>query len=430
MNFFTQIDHCLLCDSKQLETVVRLAPIPISTPVLHVPNDMRSDPNVYAAGPLNLNLCLICGQLQVSHVPNVDFEYRNYVYRTSLSLNLREHFHAYAAQVLARYGLKPGALAVEIGSNDGTLSSFYKAAGLAVLGIDPAVRIAEAATAAGIETIAEFFTADLARHVAASRGRADLICANFVTANLENMSDFGEGVAALLADDGILVIETQYGRDVIERNLLDTIYHEHVSYFLLKPLVMFFARHGIEVIDVERVLTKGGSIRLTAQKAGAGRPISPHVADLLAEEARIGAASPRFFDRFTEWNDGLRRELRALVDSTRARGGTVAGWGVSVGTSALLAQFGLEQDVAFLLDDDADKDPYLTGPDYHIPVLPVSALYDKMPDLVVVFAWRYIDPIMKRHVAYLERGGRFVVPLPHISVVASATAASPNYIAL
>ena len=161
------LDRCLLCRSARLETVVPLEPIPIATPVLSVPDALKDDPRVYAGVPLALNLCRDCGQLQVSHKPDVEFEYRNYVYTTSLSAGLNPHFAAYAQGVFDRFAPPRDGFVVEVGSNDGTLLRHFRDYGMRVLGIDPAVRIAEQATAAGLETWGDFFTADLARRIRA-----------------------------------------------------------------------------------------------------------------------------------------------------------------------------------------------------------------------------------------------------------------------
>jgi hypothetical protein len=423
------LDRCLLCRSANLETVVPLEPIPIATPVLRVPDAMRDDPRVYDGVPLALNLCRDCGQLQVSHKPDVEFEYRNYVYTTSLSAGLERHFAAYADGVVARYAPPHDGFVVEVGSNDGTLLRAFRNRGMRVLGIDPAVRIAERATAAGLETLPEFFSAALAKRIRSERGPANVVLANFVTANLEDMVDFAQGVRALLADDGIAVFETQYGADVIEGNLLDTVYHEHLSYYMVEPLRAHYARHGMELIAIERVPTKGGSIRLAVQPSDAGRPVAPDVAAMIGAERAKGMRAAGFYAELPRRIARIREQLATLVADVHAAGKTVAGWGVSVGTSALLPQFGLTRVVTALYDDDPNKDPILRGPDYAIPVRPTSSLYDgDAPGAIVVFAWRYIAGIMAKHRRYLAEGGAFVVPLPELSIIRGADAQPPNEI--
>jgi hypothetical protein len=407
--------NCILCGSGDLHEVVPLEPMPIATPNFSVqagPSDAAFREGV----PLGIHQCAACGHLQVIYFGNPELQYRDYVYTTSISLGLPEHFRAYAAEIVAALDLPAAGLVVELGSNDGTLLRAFNERGMRVLGIDPAHRIAEAATVSGIPTISEFFSSALARGLAGEHGRATLIVANNVVANVEPMGDLADGIAALLADDGVFVFETQYGADVIEYNLLDTVYHEHISYFLLTPLVTFFAAHGLELFDVIRVPTKGGSFRAFVQRAGGVRATTSRLQELLEREAREGMFAQPFYDRLTRELAVIRAELRALVDAARGRGESVAGYGVSVGTTTLLPQFGLTRDIDFLVDDASGKAPELIGPDYAIPVVGRDELLARMPGIVIVFAWRYADAIAEKNAGYLAAGGTLIVPLPHVTL--------------
>ena len=414
---YTKRDTCRLCGSKNLETVVPLAPMPIATPNFRLSEFSRDDP-VYREGvPLDLDLCMDCGHLQVLCVGNPELQYRNYVYTTSLSLGLRRHFEQAADRIVAQVEPAPDSLVVELGSNDGTLLSFFKAKGLRVLGVDPATEIANAATAAGIETLPEFFGRAVAGQVRESHGPASIMIANNMFANIDDLDDLVGGVAELLADDGVFLLETQYGADVIRHNLLDTVYHEHLSYFNIRPLRDYLARFGLETIGVELLDTKGGSFRLAAQRQGAARPVGPEVAALIAQEEAEGHYDLDLYRTYSNRLTALREALVERVDAARGRGRAVAGYGVSVGTTALLPQFGLAGKIDFLVDDDPDKETAMTGPGYDIPVLPPEAIYEREPELIVVFAWRYAEPIMAKHQRYRDAGGVFAIPLPDLSLV-------------
>jgi 2-polyprenyl-3-methyl-5-hydroxy-6-metoxy-1,4-benzoquinol methylase len=408
---------CLLCGSSSLNLVVPLRPMPIATPNFELTPELANDPRIIAGVPLDLWLCDACGHVQVGEIGNPDLQYRNYVYTTSLSLGLREHFARYCDDTLARLRPAAGSLVVEIGSNDGTLLKCFQARGMRVLGLDPATEIAREATAAGIETLPEFFSASLARKLRESHGPAAIVIANNVIANVPDMGDFGQGVAALLDDEGAFVFETQYGADVIERCLLDTVYHEHISYFFIDPTQQYMLRHGLELADVERIATKGGSFRATAVRREGSRPCGPAVEEMIREERRKGCRSQPYFDQLNETIAGLQDDLRSIVDAAQSRGHAVGGYGVSVGTTALLPQFGVTKDIEFLVDDDPKKPPRVRGADYSIPVIGPAALIARAPATVVIFAWRYADPIISKHRQFLERGGRFVVPFPEMRVV-------------
>lgn len=272
-----------------------------------------------------------------------------------LSLGLREHFAGYANDVVSRFGIAPGSLVVELGSNDGSLLGFFKERGMRVLGVDPAVDIARRATEAGIETIGDFFTDAIGHRILQSHGAASVVIANNMIANVDNLDPLVIGVRDVLAPDGLFVFETQYGVDVTEKNLLDTVYHEHLSYFNIKPLTRFFARLGMEVIDVQHIWTKGGSIRVTVQRAGGAKKPSAEVARFIAEEDRLGVDQPAYYAPYVKRIAAIRDELVAMADAAHARGQLVAGYGVSVGTTTLLPQFGLENKIDFLVDDDPKR---------------------------------------------------------------------------
>ena len=269
---------------------------------------------------MELYLCRECGHLQILHVGNPEIQYRHYVYTTSLSLGLREHFAGYANDVISRYAIAPGSLVVELGSNDGSLLGFFSERGMRVLGVDPAVDIARRATERGIETIADFFTDTVGDRIRQSHGAASVVIANNMIANVDNLDPLVIGVRDVLAPDGLFVFETQYGVDVTEKNLLDTVYHEHLSYFNIKPLTRFFARLGMEVIDVQHIETKGGSIRVTVQRAGAAQSPRAEVARFIAEEDRLGVDQPAYYAAYLRRIAAIRDELVAMADACHARG--------------------------------------------------------------------------------------------------------------
>jgi SAM-dependent methyltransferase len=406
-----------MCESHELVLRVPLMPMPISTPNFNLSAAQHEEAT--RGVPLDLWQCTNCGHVQVGAIGNPDLQYRDYVYTTSLSPGLPEHFRRYAAQIVERYALGAGSLVVEIGSNDGTLLSFFKEEGMRVLGVDPARKIADEATARGIPTLADFFSAELASSIAGNYGRADLIVANNVIANVPSLNDFGSGIAKLLAPGGVFVFETQYGPDVIEKTLLDTVYHEHISYFFAASTCSWLRQHGLEAIEVEHVATKGGSMRMAAQPRGSNRPITAAVDAWVAAESAKGAFGQAYFAQLGIRLGEIRSRLGEVVAAARARSREVAGFGVSVGTTALLPQFGLSSELAFLCDDDPNKAAVLRGPDYTIPVVLPDVLLQRLPFAVVIFAWRYADAIVKKHAAYLGRGGTFVVPLPEVRVIQS-----------
>jgi SAM-dependent methyltransferase len=404
-------DSCRMCDSPDLAVLLELAPTPpgdhyVTADALHLPQP------VY---PMTLMMCGRCGLAQLPDVVDPEILYRDYIYNTSISLGLVQHFDRYAEAVLARTGVPPQSLVVDIGSNDGTLLGAFKRRGMRALGVDPARDVARTATDAGFETVNEFFNADLAGELRRDYGPAAIVTANNVFANVDDLHDFVAGVHRLLSSDGVFVFETGYFPDLVRQSIIDNIYQEHLSYYSVKPLQRFFAGHGMELAAVEHERTKGGSIRGFVQVAGANRVRPDGVQSrLLDEEAAAGFDRVDRLRYFTDRIHRLRRNLVALVADLRGRGHSLAGYGASVGVTTLLYYFDLGGALSFLVDDNPVRHGRFT-PGHHIPVLPSDALYSRRPDDVLLLAWRYAGPIMNKHAGYRQGGGRFILPLPEIA---------------
>jgi hypothetical protein len=400
-----------MCGSSKLENVLPLAPTPLAD--AYVTAEQREIPQDIF--PLDLHLCHECGLAQVLTVVQADAIYVDYIYETKSSVGLSDHFTRYAEATVRKLDLREGSFVVDIGSNDGTLLSGFKANGMRVTGVDPARDIAAAATARGIPTIADFFSLKIAEQIKTSEGAAHLITANNIFANIDALSEMVDAIAALMDDEGVFVFESFYLQDLIKNMVFDFIYHEHLSAFAVTPVAKFFASKGLELFDVDRVPTKGGSLRYYIKKASSNRPVAPTVAAFIQEEAEFGLTNPETFKAFSKRIEDAKSAVLDVIQKARAEGKTVAGYGASATTTTLLYHFGLTQLLDFIADDYPVKH-HLFSPGCHIPVLPSSSLYDRKPDITLVIAWRYADIIMKKHSEYLQMGGQFLVPLPEVRI--------------
>lgn len=404
---------CRLCGSPRIDCSVPLAQVPIVSPNVETEKNGRAGKLTQIVAPLDTYICQDCGLIQLIHVVNPELIYRNYLYRTQISLGLAEHFRSLSEAVIGRLGLNPSALVVEFGSNDGTLLAHFHAAGMRVQGVDPAKGIAAEATAKGIPTRADFFGPALAGDLRATIGPAAVVIANNAMANIDDLTAILNGVKALLAPEGAFVFETQYALDVFEKFLLDVIYHEHISTFSVQPVAMAFKRHGLEVFDAERIPTKGGSIRFWVQHSDGPRPIAARVDELIKLERETGLYDLAYHRKFGEHVIKNKHELHDIIDAARGRGKSIAGYGTSVGCAALIHQFELEGRLDYLLDDAPFKN-CLEGPGYDLKVYKADRLIELSPGLVVVLAWRYTNPIVAKNSIFIKNGGSFVVPLPNV----------------
>jgi SAM-dependent methyltransferase len=403
---------CRMCNSENLELVFQLAPSPIGD--AYVTAEQLDE--VQDSYPIDLFLCRECGLSQLLDVIAPEVLYREYIYQTGNSFGLLDHFQSYAEDLLERFVPKLESLVVDVGSNDGTLLSCFKERGMKVLGVDPAEDIAARATASGIETLPDFFTPELATTIRREYGPAALVTANNVFANIDDLTPIAESARILLAEDGVFSFESFYLADLVQNMVFDFIYHEHISAFAVKPVRLFFERLGLELFDVKHVPTKGGSLRYMVQLAGASRPVSPRIAEYIDREGSQGLYQPSMFKAFSQKITNLKSETLALLEDLKRDGRVIAAFGASVTGTTLIHHFELGDYIDFLIDDNVTKQGRFS-PGLHIPVYAPDMLYDRKPDYVLILAWRFVEPIVKKHGKFIEQGGRFIVPVPELKII-------------
>lgn len=402
---------CRLCDSREIVSALKLAATPPGD--IYLPEERKDEEQ--PVFPLELALCRACGFVQLFDVVDPDLLYGSYIYVTQSSPGLPEHFKKYAESALKRLSLPEGGFLVEFGSNDGTLLRCFRERGLEVLGVDPAAAVASAASEAGVETLNAYFDSGVARRIRENYGPADAVIANNVVANIDDLAEVGAAVRELLAPNGVFVLESGYLLDLVENNVFDNIYHEHLSYLSVKPMATFFLRCGLELIDVERVPTKGGSIRMTIQKRGGKRTVSPAVADLRVLEETRGLYGLETYRACAGRLARMKAELGAFLDEARTEGKRIAGYGASVSVTTLGYYFDVWDRLDFIVDDNPIKQ-HRYSPGAKIPVFPSEELYKRKPDYALILPWRFCGPIRKRHEAYTRAGGRFILPVPALEI--------------
>lgn len=403
---------CRLCSSKKLKLVLDLVATPVGD--AYVPQKrLEEKQELY---PLGLYVCKDCGHAQLVDIVNPNILYENFTYHTAISYSLVEHFRGYANDALEKVSTPKNSLVVDVGSNDGSLLKFFKERGMKVLGVDPAKSIAVEATAAGVETLPEFFNQKLASEIKKKYGSPKIITTNNTMANIDDLTDIMEGIKILLDDDGALVFETGYGVSLVQNKLVDVIYHEHLGYFSASDLNFFLRKNGLELFDIQVISSKGGSLRGFAQKTGGPRKISSSVKNLLLVEKALGVSEPEFYAPLAQSIEKDKKALQQILASLKKDGKKIAGFGASVGVTTLLYHYQLVEYLDFLVDDNKIKQGTFS-PGFHLPVLHPRALEEKKPDYILILSWRYAEPIMKKYAAYRAAGGHFILPLPHLSMV-------------
>jgi C-methyltransferase C-terminal domain/Methyltransferase domain/Putative zinc binding domain len=367
--------------------------------------------------PLVVYFCEGCSLVQLLDVIDPEVLFRNYIYVTGTSETMAEHNGRYAKAVVEQVPLGPHDLVVEVASNDGSLLKCFQPYGMRTLGVEPASNIAELARAAGVETIDEFFDLEIARRLRQTKGAARAVIGNNVLAHVDDTRGFLAGFHELLADDGLGIVEVPYLGELLDRFEYDTIYHEHLCYFSVTTLMRLCDAVGLSVRRIDHVPVHGGSIRMYA---GRVETFGPHADDVVTEAA---AEAERGLTRLETWTqlaadvESNREQMRDLLRRLNEEGRTIAAYGAPAKGNTLLNYCGITTDD---IPYTVDRNPMKVGrytPGTHLPVLPVGALLERQPDMVLILAWNFADEIMAQQAEYRARGGRFITPIPIPKVV-------------
>jgi len=405
--------NCRLCDARLTETFVDLGMSPLCESYLAA--DRLDGPETFY--PLHVRICSACLLVQLPpYVPGEEI-FSDYAYFSSYSDSWVAHAKRYAEEMVDRLGLGPDSLVTEVASNDGYLLQHFVAAGIPVVGVEPAANIAEVARAKGIRTEVRFLGAVTGAEVAGRYGRADLVAANNVYAHVPDIRDFTAGLAALVKPTGLVTLELPHLLRLIERRQYDTIYHEHYQYLTLLTAARALATGGLIVVDVEELSTHGGSLRVHARPAEAAGEPSSNVKAVLAAEEAAGLHSVAGHAGFAEAVFGIKRDLVTFLLGARAEGKTVVGYGAPGKGNTLRNHCGIRSD---LLAYTVDRSPYKQGrflPGTHIPIHHPDRVAADRPDYVLILPWNLRTELTAQLSYVGDWGGRLVFPIPQLEVV-------------
>jgi SAM-dependent methyltransferase len=405
----TPTPPCRSCGHAPLAPVLSLGETPLANALRDASELAAPEPTF----PLELALCPNCALVQITAEVPPDDLFRDYVYFSSFSDTMLKHAAELAARLIRAERLGPHSLVVEAASNDGYLLKNYAAAGVQVLGIEPARNVARVAVEEhGIPTREEFFTRDFAAQLVREGHRADVFHAHNVLAHVPDLNGFVAGIRTLLKPTGVAVIEAPYVKDMLDHCEFDTIYHEHLCYFSLTALDRCFRRHGLTIRDAARVPIHGGSLRLYASPSEGVGAVSRRASDLLAEEAEWGVGTLEPYRAFAQRVSEIRRGLRELLTQLKAGGKRIAAYGASAKGSTLLNYCGIgAETLDFVVDRSTVKQGKFT-PGTRLKIYAPQKLLDEMPEYTLLLTWNFADEILRQQAEYRARGGKFIVPVP------------------
>jgi SAM-dependent methyltransferase len=405
--------QCRFCGSGLQRTFVDLGLSPLCE-TYPAASDFQRGEHYY---PLHVYVCENCFLVQLEEYESAENIFSDYAYFSSFSDSWLKHSETYCNKMKARFGLNEQSFVVEVASNDGYLLQYFVRQGVPVLGIEPAANVAKVAIEKGVPSLVRFFGTKLAKELAAEGRCADLVLGNNVLAQVPDLNDFVEGLKILLNPDGVITLEFPHLLRLIELNEFDTIYHEHFSYFSMLTTIRIMEAHGLRVFDVEELKSHGGSLRVYACRAESSvHKLQPTVAKVLADEEKAGLSSPAGYESFARQVRETKMALVEFLLEAAKQGKSVAGYGAPGKSATLLHYCGIGND---LIAYTVDRSPYKQGrflPGNHIPIFHPDRIRETRPDYVVILPWNLKDEIREQLRFIREWGGRFVVPIPKVTI--------------
>ena len=413
---FTHHELCRFCQGSNLMPFLDFGEVPLAGAFLKT--DEVANEKYY---PLQICFCRDCALVQVNNGVSGETLFRNYFYFSSAIQTLVEHFGEFASEVKSRFLKTNTPFVVEIGCNDGVLLRPLLSAGVKCVGVDPAKNVVESSGLAGSYIINDFFTEKLALQIRSTHEAADVILSSFSFAHIDDMVDVMKGVKALLKPDGILIFEVYYLGIILDEMQYDMMYHEHQSYYSLMALMNFFKRFRMEVFEVKRIPLRAGTFRFFVRNSGkGGNAVDRSVGELLEYERGRKLDELETYQEFGKKVKSTKVELMTLLSDLKKEGKAIIGYGASGRATTIMTYSGIDgRYLDYVVDDAPAKHGYLT-PGTHVPIQAWPAAETaRMPDYAVVFAWPFIEEVKRRRKEYLDRGGKFIVPLPEVKVISS-----------
>lgn len=403
-----QKNYCRMCNGTNLFKFLDLGFHPPSDNFL-TKNQLDQEERYF---PLDVYSCMDCGLCQLGYVvpPEMMFN-ENYPYESSITKTLREHFFSMAENICKEFSIKPNSLAIDIGSNVGVLLSGFKEQGLRVFGVEPSSNIAELARKNGIETVSKFFSTALAQEIVQQKGKASVMTGTNVFAHVDDLDDFIKAVKMLLEEDGIFIIEAPYLGTLLDGLEYDTIYHEHLSYLSLKPMLKFFKKHGMDIFDVEMKSIHGGTYRYFICREGK-HAISSSIAQILEVEENQQIYSETRLKKFGDDVKNHKLELLSLLVDLKRKGKRIVGISAPAKGNTLLNYCGIDSDIVDYLTERSKLKIGKYAPGTHIEIFSDDIFLKDMPDYALILAWNFSKEIISNNKEFSNKGGKFIIPIP------------------
>ena len=407
-----KINCCQICGNKELIKIINFGhQAPCDS--LIWPEQLSKPEKRY---PLNLLRCAKCGLVQIDHVVEPEeLFFAEYPYRSGITSTLANNLRNTASTIVKRYKLPKGGLAVDLGSNDGTLLEGFQRENLRVLGIEP-TNIANLANEKGIKTIQKFFNHSLVSEITKDHGKAEVITACNMFAHVSKLGSLIMGAENLLVDNGLFVTESHYLLDLIDTVQYDSIYHEHLKYYSVKSIIKLFEYYNFTVIDIDRIPNYGGSIRVYARK-GKSHKVSNKVTNLLEEEVDRGLYKNKIYHEFTNKIKNSKLQLQNLILEGKNNNQKIVGIGCPGRATTLLSYCNLDSDaLSYIAEQSTSLKLGLFTPGTYIPIVDEEIMFEEQPDIAIILSWHYWEPIVSKLRAKGLKS-KIIIPLPEVRII-------------
>lgn len=384
--------HCASCHADALVPFLDLGATPLADSFPASPYE--AEPYY----PLRVAVCEQCWLVQLLDVvPDEELYGADYGFYTGASPSAVAYFKDYARWAMDRFSREAKRLTVEVACNDGSLLRYFASAGFPAVGVEPAPNQAAMAADAGLEVLVKPFGRKAAADIISVHGYAGLVIANNVAAHVSDLHDFFGGLAAVMATDGVALVEFQYVADLITGNQFDHVYHEHRYFYSLSSLSAALAKHGLHVSSYTQTPAQGGSVRAVIRKGS----------EPLALDDEMWLRRPTAYAGMQGRVERIRESLWSMLHGERSLERVVAGYAASAKSTTLLNFCGLDHgELPFVLDTTPAKIGRYT-PGTHIPIVDKGTA-----DTYLLLAWNYLPGVLRREREFLDGGGRIIVPIP------------------
>ncbi len=408
-----KVEACRMCKSKKILQFLDLGFTPLADNFL-TENQLRESETYF---PLTVYLCDDCGLIQLGYVVPPELMYNSsYPYESSTTKTGSQHFFNMAKEICERFNLKKDSLVVDLGSNVGVLLQGFKNQNMKVVGVEPSLNIVSIAIKNGIDTIPSFFNAEVVDEILRKYKHVSVLTATNVFAHIVELDVFMENAKKLLAEDGLFIFEAPYFVNLLENLEYDTIYHEHLAYLSIKPLVQFFKKHGMELFDVQQTSIHGGSIRCFISRTGTHQ-IMPKVNELLDLEERKQIYSINTLLKFAQKVKDHKQELTKLIFELKQKGKRIVCLSAPAKGMTLLNYCKIDNSICDYVTEKSRLKIGKYTPGTHIHVKSDDFLIKDKPDYAILLAWNFADEIMKNNEEFRKKGGKFLIPIPHPKII-------------